>query len=184
MVLVGGTLAPIPELAAQLFPDAVPEEATHGAPSNERGPNEGPGDEKSSANAGKIPRTLTALSCGHVVPRDALLPLAVARGPSGRALDYSFGSRHAPEMIDELGRLLANACRVAPGGVVVFFPSFAYADDVYDRWVKTGVNSEIARHKAIFREPRAAAKVEKVLRDFATSVRNGEERRRAANAAH
>lgn len=183
VVLVGGTLAPIPELAAQLFPDAVPEEATFGAPSNEGG-DEGPKDEKSSAVAGKIPRTLTALSCGHVVSRDALLPLAVARGPSGRALDYSFGSRSAPEMIDELGRLLANACRVAPGGVVVFFPSFAYADDVYDRWVKTGVNSEIARHKAIFREPRAAAKVEKVLRDFATSVRNGEERRREANAAH
>lgn len=176
VVLVGGTLAPIPELAAQLFPDAVPEED---------GTFEGANDEKSSAvQHGKIPRTLTTLSCGHVVPRDALLPLAVARGPSGRALDYSFGSRSAPEMIDELGRLLANACRVAPGGVVVFFPSFAYADDVYDRWVKTGVNSEIARHKAIFREPRAAAKVEKVLRDFATSVRNGEERRRAANAAH
>ena len=66
VVLVGGTLAPIPGLAAQLFPDAVPEEATHGAPSNERGPNEGPGDEKSSAkDAGKIPRTLTALSCGR-----------------------------------------------------------------------------------------------------------------------
>lgn len=176
VVLVGGTLAPIPELAAQLFPDAVPEGGTFGA---ENGAvDEGPKDENSST----VRRTLTALSCGHVVPRDALLPLAVAKGPSGRALDYSFGSRSAPEMIDELGRLLANACRVAPGGVVVFFPSFAYADDVYDRWVKTGVNSEIARHKAIFREPRAAAKVEKVLRDFATSVRNGEERRRAADS--
>ena len=83
-------------------------------------------------------------------------------------------------MIDELGRLLANACQVAPGGVVVFFPSFAYADTVYERWVKTGVNSQIARHKALFREPRQAAKVEKVLRDFATSVRNGEDRRKVS----
>ena len=177
MVLVGGTLAPIPELARQLFPDAVPE----GHETNAVEPrNEGQTNADTKENEGKPARTLTSLSCGHVVPPDAFLPLAVAKGPSGKPLDYSFQSRGKPEMIDELGRLLANACQVAPGGVVVFFPSFAYADTVYERWVKTGVNSQIARHKALFREPRQAAKVEKVLRDFATSVRNGEDRRKVS----
>ena len=177
VVLVGGTLAPIPELARQLFPGAVPE----GHETNAVEPrNEGQTNADTKENEGKPARTLTSLSCGHVVPPDALLPLAVAKGPSGKPLDYSFQSRGKPEMIDELGRLLANACQVAPGGVVVFFPSFAYADTVYERWVKTGVNSQIARHKALFREPRQAAKVEKVLRDFATSVRNGEDRRKVS----
>ena len=177
VVLVGGTLAPIPELARQLFPGAVPE----GHETNAVEPrNEGQTNADTKENEGKPARTLTSLSCGHVVPPDALLPLAVAKGPSGKPLDYSFQSRGKPEMIDELGRLLANACQVAPGGVVVFCPSFAYADTVYERWVKTGVNSQIARHKALFREPRQAAKVEKVLRDFATSVRNGEDRRKVS----
>jgi chromosome transmission fidelity protein 1 len=55
--------------------------------------------------------------------------------------------------------------------VVVFFPSFKYADEVYTRWVKTNAMGQLSKHKSVFREPRTAAKVEKVLRDFA--VRNG-----------
>ena len=73
-------------------------------------------------------------------------------------------------MMDELGRLVANARAVVPGGVVVFFPSFKYADDVYARWVKTGVLHQIAKSKAVFREPRTASKVEKALRDFAAAI--------------
>jgi len=43
-----------------------------------------------------IGRALTSMSCGHVVPRDALLPLAVGAGPSGRTFDFSFSVGIAP----------------------------------------------------------------------------------------
>ena len=66
VVLVGGTLAPIPELAAQLFPDAVPEED---------GTFEGANDEKSSAvQHGKNPRTLTTELRPRRSPRRAPPP--------------------------------------------------------------------------------------------------------------
>lgn len=155
VVLVGGTLSPIDELAAQLFPDCERADATT--------------QETQETNANEK-KALFSLSLGHVVPRDALLPLAVARGPSGLALDFSFGARDADTMVDELGRVVLNACAVSPGGVVVFFPSFAYADRVYDRWTSTGVTARIARLKTVFREPRAAADVEKALRSFSDAV--------------
>ena len=158
VVLVGGTLSPIDELAAQLFPDCERADAT----TKKR-------DEETKTNE-KQKKALFSLSLGHVVPRDALLPLAVARGPSGLALDFSFGARDADTMVDELGRIVLNACAVSPGGVVVFFPSFAYADRVYDRWTSTGVTARIARLKTVFREPRAAADVEKALRSFSDAV--------------
>ncbi len=158
VVLVGGTLSPIDELAAQLFPDCERADAT----TKKR-------DEETKTNE-KQKKALFSLSLGHVVPRDALLPLAVARGPSGLALDFSFGARDADTMVDELGRVVLNACAVSPGGVVVFFPSFAYADRVYDRWTSTGVTARIARLKTVFREPRAAADVEKALRSFSDAV--------------
>jgi len=104
------------------------------------------------------------------VPRDALLPLAVGTGPSGLTLDFSFGKRDDEKMIDELGRIVCNACAVTPGGAVVFFPSFAYADKVYTRWTHTGLLQRIARLKAVFREPRNAADVETALRSFSDAV--------------
>ena len=95
VVLVGGTLSPIDELAAQLFPDCERADATT--------------QETQETNANEK-KALFSLSLGHVVPRDALLPLAVARGPSGLALDFSFGARDADTMVDELGRVVLNAC--------------------------------------------------------------------------
>ena len=183
VVLVGGTLAPIPELARQLFPNARPRndevdekvtaKTTNVArddPSNASHASRDASRDASSRSTPRAARTLTSLSCGHVVPRESLLPIAVSAGPTGRSFDFSFASRGAPEMMDELGRLVANACAVVPGGAVVFFPSFKYADDVYARWVKTGVLHQIAKSKTVFREPRTAAKVEKALRDFAAAI--------------
>lgn len=71
---------------------------------------------------------------GHHCRRRRLLALAVGVGPSGAPLDFRNASRGAAATLDELGRLVLNACQVVPGGVVLFFPSFSYADQVHARW--------------------------------------------------
>ena len=75
--------------------------------------------------------------------------------------------------MDELGRVVINASRVAPGGVCVFFPSFKYADDVYERWATTGTLSSMRGMKDVYREPRDATALDKCLRDYAASVKRG-----------
>ena len=42
------------------------------------------------------------------------------------------------DQVDELGRTLLNLCRVIPDGLVVFFPSYSYLDDVVKRWEGDG----------------------------------------------
>ena len=183
VVLVGGTLSPIDELAAQLFPDCAPvrggsaDADTSGYPVAKTSAEPSPSEAENDRNALRAPtrptfdrKPLFSLSVGHVVPNDALLPLAVGTGPSGMTLDFSFGKRDDEKMIDELGRIVANACAVTPGGAVVFFPSFAYADKVYTRWTHTGLLQRIARLKTVFREPRNAADVETALRSFSDAV--------------
>jgi len=49
-------------------------------------------------------------------------------------------------------------------GVVVFFPSFTYADEVYEHWQASGALSSLSNKKHVFREPRSAVEVESVLR--------------------
>ncbi len=185
VVLVGGTLSPINELALQLFPDSRMvdetekpyEDGSKGITGGVKGVTVSDGTTPPTPVTPSPPKLLSTISCGHVVPSDALLPLAVKCGPSGKLLDFSFKQRHGTEMIDELGRVVANACQVAPGGVVVFFPSFAYADLVYQRWVESGITQRIAKVKTIFREPRAAADVEVALRSFAAAVERGAKRK-------
>ena len=59
-------------------------------------------------------RAVRAFACGHVVPRERLLALALGRGPGGRELDLRAERRGAPGALDELGRLLLNVCQAVP----------------------------------------------------------------------
>ena len=60
------------------------------------------------------PAAVHRFSCGHVVPPERLLALALGRGPTGRELDLRAERRGAPDALDELGRLLLNVCQAIP----------------------------------------------------------------------
>jgi chromosome transmission fidelity protein 1 len=122
---------------------------------------------------GVPPAAVHRYSCGHVVEAGRLCALALGAGPSGAPLDFRHAARGSPAALDELGRLLANACAAAPGGVVAFFPSFAYADAAAARWAATGALAALERRKRVLREPRAAADVEATLAEYAAAVAAG-----------
>ena len=54
-------------------------------------------------------------------------------------------------------------------GVVVFFPSFSYADEVYEHWQASGAFRSLSNKKHVFREPRSAVEVDAVLRQVTRS---------------
>ncbi|XP_075520370.1 uncharacterized protein LOC142553767 isoform X1 [Primulina tabacum] len=118
-----------------------------------------------------LPRDqLRFFSCGHIIPPENILPIAVKQGPSGQPLDFSFKCRSSPTMIEELGLLLANLVTIVPEGVVAFFSSFDYEGRVYDAWKASGILSRIMKKKRVFREPRKNSDVEAVLREYKETI--------------
>ena len=113
---------------------------------------------------------LRTCSFGHIVPPANLLPLALATGPTGKALQFTFASRAAPELIDELGRVLLRVCAIVPDGVVVFVPSFGYEEQLVARLIASGVWGKLAQLKKLFREPREASELDRVLRAYSTAI--------------
>ena len=91
-------------------------------------------------------------------------------GPSGKSLEFSYKFRDELVTLDELGRVLCNICNVVPGGLVIFFPSYAYEKKVYDHFDKTKVLSRIEKKKEIFREPKKGSEMDKVLKNYARSA--------------
>ncbi|KAK7294199.1 hypothetical protein RJT34_17085 [Clitoria ternatea] len=116
------------------------------------------------------PNQLHFFSCGHIVPPDSIMPIAVTRGPTGRSFDFSFSSRSSPDMMRELGLLLCNLVTVVPEGIVVFFPSFDYESKVYQNWESSGILERITKRKRVFREPRNNMDVESVLKEYKDTI--------------
>ncbi|CAD7086728.1 unnamed protein product [Hermetia illucens] len=107
----------------------------------------------------------------HVVPAEAVLPFTVCRGPTGKKFNFSFTNRNNTEMILELGMTLQNICNVVPAGVICFFSSYDYLEQVYKLLVEKQVIANIEKKKYVFREPRAAGQqVERILGEYAVAI--------------
>jgi chromosome transmission fidelity protein 1 len=115
---------------------------------------------------------VTLFECGHVIPDDNLLPLCMSRGPSGFEFDFTFTSRTNPKMMDELGNFIINLCNIVPDGIVLFFPSYSYEEEVYKHFEKNDFIRRIERKKKFFREPKTTGIVENVLKDFKKTINN------------
>lgn len=120
-------------------------------------------------NAGK---RIQKFKCGHVMDSKRLLAMAIPSGPGGNIFDFRHSSRNHPGLIADLGRTVINISNVTPGGLVVFFPSFAYCDQVVQAWSVTGILDQMKRQKDVYIEPRSTTDVDSVLSQYAKSIQN------------
>lgn len=141
VVLAGGTMSPFEDYTAHLFPSL---------PSPQ----------------------ITTLSCGHVIPPSNLSvwTLSKFRTPAGESpFEFSFSRRGDKGMISQLGLALVNICTVVPDGVVAFFPSYGYLDEVVQAWQSSPVWERLASKKAVFRESKGGSSDE-VLASYSAAI--------------
>lgn len=144
VVLAGGTMSPFADYKDHLFP---------------------------SLTESKI----TTLSCGHVIPPENLCvwTLATAR-PDAPPFEFSYQRRGDRELIRQLGLSILNACAVVPDGVVVFFPSYGYLDEVVAAWQQQdkgapSIWSRMETRKTMFRESKGGSSDE-VLQEYSQAI--------------
>ncbi|KAI9019056.1 helicase C-terminal domain-containing protein [Hyaloraphidium curvatum] len=113
---------------------------------------------------------IARFSCGHVIPPSSLHTTALATGPSGMAMDFTYQNRSNVKLIDELGQIVVNAATIVPAGMVCFFVSYAYMESVVRRWSETETIKRLEKRKRVFFEPRDAGQVDAMLREYATHV--------------
>uniref|UniRef100_A0A182IKL4 DNA 5'-3' helicase n=1 Tax=Anopheles atroparvus TaxID=41427 RepID=A0A182IKL4_ANOAO len=115
---------------------------------------------------------VTIKSYPHVVPNDAVLPIALARGPSGKEFLFNFGNRQNADQLAELQSTILNLCQVVPNGVVAFFSSYDYLELFCSKLEESGNRARLEERKKIFREPRTAGQVDKILLEYGRAAKS------------
>ena len=122
------------------------------------------------------PNRLQTFSCGHIIPKENLIALAVAKGNGGVAFDFTYDKRNSLTMIDALGNSIIELADSIPDGLVVFFPSYAYLDQVILRWQiknKDGSKSfweRLQEIKPIFRESKTTTGIDDVFIQYTQAI--------------
>ena len=124
------------------------------------------------------PNRIRTFSCGHIIPKENLIALPVAKGNGGIDFNFIHGKRNSLTMIDALGHSLVELCDAIPDGSVVFFPSYAYLGQVIIRWqLKRNDRSPsiwqfLSEKKPIFRESKTGS-IDDVLAQYTQSISAG-----------
>ncbi|KAL8659137.1 MAG: hypothetical protein Q9226_000601 [Calogaya cf. arnoldii] len=121
---------------------------------------------------------LETWSCGHIVPKDNLFVRTVSQTQDGVDLDFSFTKRNSEPLIKGLGYCLVRLAGTVPDGLVVFFPSYAYLDQVSGQWQQTLFGSEniwtmLEERKTVFKETKGASGIEDTLQQYSKAIDEG-----------
>ncbi|KAK3314292.1 helicase C-terminal domain-containing protein [Apodospora peruviana] len=157
VILAGGTMSPFEDYKAHLFPNLAPEK-------------------------------ITTLSCGHVIPSSNLCvwtlgstrPVPATAGNAPDAFEFSFQKRSDKAMVRQLGLAILNICSIVPDGVVVFFPSYGYLDEVVAVWQcqvadeTKSIWDRLVAKKALFRETKGGSSDE-VLQSYTQAILSPDE---------
>ncbi|KAL8711053.1 MAG: hypothetical protein Q9220_004434 [cf. Caloplaca sp. 1 TL-2023] len=121
---------------------------------------------------------LRTWNCGHIIPKDNLFLRSIGIAEDGTELDFSFATRGSFPRIQALGVCLIRLAESIPDGLVVFFPSYIYLDQVSAQWqtVSPGVDNiwtGLEEHKVIFKESKGSAGIEDVLQQYSHTIDHG-----------
>ncbi|KAJ2837367.1 ATP-dependent DNA helicase chl1 [Coemansia erecta] len=151
VVLAGGTMTPATDVVEQLLP-------RFGRLSR---------DTCSPAELMKLdPDNARLFSWSHVVSPSHICSLVIESGPTNTPLKFAFQDQQNTLRIRECGQALAALCNVIPGGVVVFFPSYALLSKMLSVWRENGIIERIARRKPVVTED-----AQNVLSEYVEHVR-------------
>ncbi|CAL9205095.1 unnamed protein product [Musa hybrid cultivar] len=113
------------------------------------------------------------LEAPHVIDVESQVWAAVVpAGPANCQLNASYKTADGYAFQDGLGASLEEICKIAPGGVLVFFPSYKLLEKLHFRWSQTGQWSRLNAEKLLFVEPRGAMdEFEPVLKGYYEAIR-------------
>uniref|UniRef100_A0A4W4HLP8 General transcription and DNA repair factor IIH helicase subunit XPD n=1 Tax=Electrophorus electricus TaxID=8005 RepID=A0A4W4HLP8_ELEEL len=116
---------------------------------------------------------VTMASFTMTLARTCLCPLIVGRGNDQVAMSSKFETREDFAVIRNYGNLLLELSAVVPDGIVAFFTSYVYMENIVASWYEQGILENIQRNKLIFIETQDAAETSVALEKYQEACENG-----------
>ncbi|KAJ6228529.1 fanconi anemia group j protein [Anaeramoeba flamelloides] len=91
----------------------------------------------------------------------------ITRTLDGKFLTLNYKSLQSNKVLDSVGQIILNYCRIVPDGILVFFSSYTMRNKMVARWRKAGILESIRKTKQIFIEPNSSnQEFTKMIQDY------------------
>ncbi|KAM6289173.1 LOW QUALITY PROTEIN: general transcription and DNA repair factor IIH helicase subunit XPD, partial [Aegotheles albertisi] len=118
-------------------------------------------------------RPVTMATFTMTLARSCLCPMIVGRGNDQVTMSSRFETREDMAVIRNFGTLLLELSAVVPDGLVGFFTSYQYLENIVAAWYEQGILENIQRNKLIFIETQDGAETSVALEKYQEACENG-----------
>lgn len=105
--------------------------------------------------------------------RQCICPIIVTKGNDQVAMTSKFETRNDVSVIRNYGTLLVELSTIVPDGIVCFFTSYLYMEQIIASWYEQGIIDSIQKNKLLFIETQDAAETSLALYNYVKACENG-----------
>ncbi|EGR32513.1 tfiih basal transcription factor complex helicase subunit, putative [Ichthyophthirius multifiliis] len=98
--------------------------------------------------------------------RNSINPIIVTKGLDFTALSSEFEARQNMTVTRSFGALLIDISKICPDGIVAFFPSYRYMEQIIFEWDQDGILDELRKYKLVYFESKDVAQTSQSLFHF------------------
>lgn len=98
--------------------------------------------------------------------RQCILPMIVTKGNDQVAMSSKYETREDIAVIRNYGNLLVEMAAIVPDGMVCFFTSYLYMENVVASWYDQGIIDQLLKYKLLFIETQDAAETSLALFNY------------------
>ena len=105
--------------------------------------------------------------------RPCIRPLVVTRGSDQLAVSTKFDDRGDMGVVRNYGAMLVELCSYIPDGVVAFFTSYSYMENIISEWDGMGILRQLTKHKLVFIETKDVVETTLALDNYRRACDSG-----------
>ncbi|KAH0789733.1 DNA repair helicase XPD [Histomonas meleagridis] len=105
--------------------------------------------------------------------RSIHLPLIISRGTDQIKLTSTISLNKNLNGVNNYGKLIVELCKVVPDGIIGYFPSMPFLQEIIGFWNKFGILQTILDYKLLFIETLDRKKSSLIVDDFKHAIDNG-----------
>ncbi|EFC41518.1 DNA repair helicase UVH6 [Naegleria gruberi] len=111
-------------------------------------------------------KPIISKSLEMTLTRECICPLVLTRGSDQVAVTTKYRFRNDASVQRNYGSLLLELSKYIPDGIVCFFTSYQYMEDIVSFWNSVGLLSSITNHKLVFIETPNTAETAIALENY------------------
>lgn len=118
-------------------------------------------------------RPVIAVSFTMTLARQCICPMVVTKGNDQVSMSSQFEVRNDFSVIRNYGHLLIEMAATVPDGIVCFFTSYVYMEQVVATWYEKGIIDSVQKHKLLFVETSDSSETSLALLNYHKACENG-----------